>query len=136
MDDTVTVTLRRSVGLRQPGGGVTNYGPGRVRVPRSFARSLGIKPEDDSQGEAKVAQATRTSEARLNPGNDDPNASTGAGTGEQGADPYKGWLKDDFEAEAGRRNLQVARADGGEGEPLLADYRAALEADDAAKRQQ
>lgn len=105
----VTVDLRRSVGVRVPGGGAgaTLYGPGRVQVPRDVARSLGLKPA----GKAPKAAATET----------------------EPADPYTGFLKSDFEAEAARRGIEVKRTDGASGDLRVEDYRAALEADDKAK---
>jgi hypothetical protein len=45
--------------------------------------------------------------------------------------PYDTWTKEELKDEAALRELEVTRADGEEGEPLVSDYIAALEANDA-----
>lgn len=113
----VKVTLRRSVGVRNPGtgGGATLYGPGTVSVPRDVARTLGLDRKRAGSRTRSVAPTTESTTA----------------TSE---DPYTGWLKSDFQAEAERRGLDVKRTDGGDGDLRVEDYRAALEADDASKQ--
>lgn len=102
----VTVNLRRSVGVRNPGeGSPTLYGPGICQVPPEVARSIGAKILKDSPKESKKAETPL----------------------------YEGFLRADFEAEAERRGINVTRTDGGSGDPRVEDYRAALEADDADK---
>lgn len=116
-EKTVTVELRRTIAVRTPGarGSTRSYGPGVVDIPESLARSLGIKAGEGrvapTQGR-KVERAERTGRR------------TAAATGD--ADPFADWKKEDFEAEAARRNITVTRGDGKDGEPLLEDYRKAL----------
>lgn len=45
--------------------------------------------------------------------------------------PYGDWGKDQLVAEAEKRKLEVTRADGKDGAPLVTDYEKALIADDA-----
>lgn len=102
--DKIWVNMRRSASVRQPGGGTgQSYGPGLVQVPRSFAQSLNLQ-----EVEGPKAKSAKTE------------------------DKYANFSKADFVAEADLRGLDVKRSEG-EGEPRVAEYRAALEADDAAK---
>ena len=109
--------LHTSVGL--PNGGAL-YGPGKnLTVPAELARRLGLEGRPVPQ----------TGDAGLGTGA----APEGEGNGgEEDVPPYDTWLRDELVAEAEGRNLTVTRADGQDGEPLVTDYIAALEASDAA----
>jgi hypothetical protein len=94
--------LHTSVGL--PGGGAL-YGPGKdVKVPAELARRMGLegRPVEDEDTEYT-----------------------------EDVPPYDTWTKEELKDEAALRELEVTRADGEEGEPLVSDYIAALEANDA-----
>lgn len=58
-DELVLVELRRTIGPRRG----PLYGPGRVRVPASFARSLGLQPIDEVP--VDPAQEAETSEVEM-----------------------------------------------------------------------
>lgn len=133
----VKVDLRRSVGQRAAGAGgaITTYGPGQgVEVPESLARSLGLRSVEQEQAATRALGGTATGTRTETGGEQEPQGEQEPDAG-QDKDPYEGFLKDDFVAEAERRNLEVKRTDGKDGEPRVEDYRAALEKDDQAKAQ-
>jgi hypothetical protein len=81
------------------------YGPGKdVKVPAELARRMGLegRPVEDEDTEYT-----------------------------EDVPPYDTWTKEELKDEAALRELEVTRADGEEGEPLVSDYIAALEANDA-----
>lgn len=120
----VTVNLRRSVGIRRAGatGAPTLYGPGIVEVPADVARSIGAKPLSSKGTRARTLEKM---EADAEGQRDSQNEG-----GQEQEDPYKDFSREDFVAEAERRELTVTRADGKDSDPLISDFRAALEADD------
>lgn len=60
-DELVLVELRRTIGPRRG----PLYGPGRVRVPASFARSLGLQPIDEVPVEPAQEVETQAVEGDL-----------------------------------------------------------------------
>lgn len=106
----VKVDLRNSVGLRGPGAGKyagVLYGPGKgVEVPEEVAQRLGI--------EGKRSRSRRAAAGADDGGDDD-------------RDDLNTWTVDELKDEAERRGIEVERGDGGDGEPLKADYVKALQ---------
>lgn len=138
MADTVKVTLRRSLGVRQVGGPARHYGPGTVNMPIADAQSLGIVDEDGKVRKQYKAQQKAQEEQRSKAGRKalqreraltpwGENKSTDEG---DESDGYDSWTVDELRAEAERRQIKVTRGDGQDGEPLKADFVKALEKSD------